>query len=255
MQNNKSSKMENKKLLTPPAQEQQVSDEVLTPAPEETNQGKATTSEETKDRKCRICGCTDDNCSMCIKLTGEPCHWVEDNLCSACIDAVKFNNGERSDLIQAPEVVEPSVPQVFEPVNFFQQLFPLLDGVHLTIRAKRISGALVVEVLPNTAVTMKSVELKGSAEEIDEAFFQHVTGPITAAQGLVVEEKQAPLDPEKKNNPSTRRSSVKRKPVKKSAKPVVKKEAKPKAEPKPKKEKVVKPKPVKPAAPDLFAGV
>lgn len=36
------------------------------------------------DRKCRICGCTEKNCSGCIERTGEPCHWVEPDLCSAC---------------------------------------------------------------------------------------------------------------------------------------------------------------------------
>ena len=35
-------------------------------------------------RKCRICGCTDDNCRQCIERTGEPCHWVDEDLCSAC---------------------------------------------------------------------------------------------------------------------------------------------------------------------------
>ena len=41
---------------------------------------------ETKlsQRRCRICGCTDDDCSQCIERTGEPCHWVEEDLCSAC---------------------------------------------------------------------------------------------------------------------------------------------------------------------------
>lgn len=34
---------------------------------------------------CRTCGCTDDDCSGCIERTGEPCHWVEPDLCSACI--------------------------------------------------------------------------------------------------------------------------------------------------------------------------
>ncbi len=35
-------------------------------------------------RTCRVCGCTDDNCSECVKRTGKPCHWVEADLCSAC---------------------------------------------------------------------------------------------------------------------------------------------------------------------------
>jgi hypothetical protein len=33
---------------------------------------------------CRVCGCTDDDCSQCIEKTGEPCTWVEPDLCSAC---------------------------------------------------------------------------------------------------------------------------------------------------------------------------
>ena len=35
-------------------------------------------------RPCRICGCTDLNCSGCVERTGEPCYWVEPDLCSAC---------------------------------------------------------------------------------------------------------------------------------------------------------------------------
>lgn len=36
-------------------------------------------------RRCRRCGCTDDDCRQCIARTGEPCSWVEDELCSACV--------------------------------------------------------------------------------------------------------------------------------------------------------------------------
>lgn len=37
---------------------------------------------------CKVCGCTDQDCTKCIERTGSPCHWVdgEHNLCSACID-------------------------------------------------------------------------------------------------------------------------------------------------------------------------
>ena len=38
-------------------------------------------------RTCRKCGCTDDDCRQCIERTGEPCRWVEADLCSACADA------------------------------------------------------------------------------------------------------------------------------------------------------------------------
>lgn len=35
-------------------------------------------------KRCRVCGCTDDDYSQCIERTGHPCHWVEEDLCSAC---------------------------------------------------------------------------------------------------------------------------------------------------------------------------
>ncbi len=34
---------------------------------------------------CRVCGCTDGDCSLCVARTGVPCHWVEPDLCSACV--------------------------------------------------------------------------------------------------------------------------------------------------------------------------
>lgn len=34
---------------------------------------------------CKICGCTDDDCEQCIEKTGEPCEWIEEDLCSACL--------------------------------------------------------------------------------------------------------------------------------------------------------------------------
>ncbi len=34
---------------------------------------------------CRVCSCTEDDCRQCIAKTGEPCYWVESDLCSACL--------------------------------------------------------------------------------------------------------------------------------------------------------------------------
>ena len=36
-------------------------------------------------QKCRVCGCTGDYCVDCVQRTGIPCHWIEHDLCSACI--------------------------------------------------------------------------------------------------------------------------------------------------------------------------
>ena len=36
------------------------------------------------EQKCRVCGCTDRDCFLCVERTGEPCEWVAADLCSAC---------------------------------------------------------------------------------------------------------------------------------------------------------------------------
>lgn len=50
-------------------------------------------------RACRICGCTEEDCRQCIEKTGEPCHWVAEDLCSACVETTikksKRKNGKR----------------------------------------------------------------------------------------------------------------------------------------------------------------
>lgn len=38
----------------------------------------------TDPQTCRACGCTDADCSGCIARTGEACHWIARDLCSAC---------------------------------------------------------------------------------------------------------------------------------------------------------------------------
>lgn len=35
-------------------------------------------------QKCRVCGCTNNDCHHCIARTGAPCSWVKHDLCSAC---------------------------------------------------------------------------------------------------------------------------------------------------------------------------
>ena len=34
-------------------------------------------------RVCRVCGCTE--WYACLNLFGDPCHWIEADLCSACM--------------------------------------------------------------------------------------------------------------------------------------------------------------------------
>ena len=51
-------------------------------------------------RTCRRCGCTDDDCGGCVARTGQPCSWVEADLCSACTG------------LTLPEVMTPAIAGV-----------------------------------------------------------------------------------------------------------------------------------------------
>lgn len=52
---------------------------------------------------CRVCGCTDDDCSECVEVTGEPCYWTEDDLCSRCDDEEDDTIPIDDDLEEDPE--------------------------------------------------------------------------------------------------------------------------------------------------------
>ena len=44
------------------------------------------------ERACRVCGCTEHD--ACVDLFGGPCHWVEADLCSACVWEAEPYRGE-----------------------------------------------------------------------------------------------------------------------------------------------------------------
>ncbi len=48
-------------------------------------------------RRCRRCGCTDTDCRECVRRTGEPCHWVASDLCSACTGPATLFLPERAE--------------------------------------------------------------------------------------------------------------------------------------------------------------
>jgi ParB family chromosome partitioning protein len=57
---------------------------------------------ETPKKKCRVCGCTDDN--ACV-VEGVPCHWVEEDLCSACAEKkADEKSNERQEIVQTATI-------------------------------------------------------------------------------------------------------------------------------------------------------
>src|ERR1043166_6382785 len=50
--------------------------------------------------RCRVCGCTDEDCSQCIAFVGAPCSWIDEDhtICSRCVDALATNDLALDDL-------------------------------------------------------------------------------------------------------------------------------------------------------------
>ena len=121
------------------------------------------------EQKCRICGCTDSDCRKCIKLTGKPCHWVEDDLCSACADAIKTDQSRKND----------------DDMNFFQQL-QAVGQVDLTMRIMEKNGKLTLMIMPGaTSSVIPPINITGTPAEIDEKFFSVIAPGVTAITGMV----------------------------------------------------------------------
>lgn len=157
------------------------------------------------DQKCRICGCTEDDCSQCIKLTGKPCHWAEQDLCSACDDALK-NQKIKTDM------------------NFFQQL-AALGNVDITLRIMQKGDKLTINLMPGSAKsTNKPFNISGTGAELDEGFFTEVFPAVQEVKGLITNKEEFIDDAKKK---------AEKKPAAKPPKPAAKKTGKnKKADPK-----------------------
>jgi len=66
----------------------EIVDPVLFPVEHQHNaRGQVLLGWEFEERICYNCGCTESNCEACIKRTGQPCFWLDQNLCSACADS------------------------------------------------------------------------------------------------------------------------------------------------------------------------
>lgn len=70
-------------------------------------------------RTCRVCGCTTSNCNGCVERTGQPCHWVGPDLCSACVTPVFTQlpaDAEAMAMTPGGMVPVPPMPIVSKPV-------------------------------------------------------------------------------------------------------------------------------------------
>lgn len=104
--------------------------------------------------KCLICGCTDNNCNLCVERTGEPCYWVDKNknLCSACseeaterigflnyvlrrlekaspLEIVRMLHLKRNEIHQTPFIENKSFEHLDEESSNWFQWFKKFDSI------------------------------------------------------------------------------------------------------------------------------
>jgi len=47
------------------------------------------------EQKCRVCGCTEEDCTQCVEAQGTPCYWVDIDLCSRCFNEMNKDIKEK----------------------------------------------------------------------------------------------------------------------------------------------------------------
>lgn len=134
--------------------------------PIETPAAATETGEPGSVRTCRECGCTDMDCTQCVEKTGAPCHWVEKDLCSACVpqqqstepgsDAPPPATDEKTDDKPKPpsKPKAPAAPQ-FKVNDYVQwEAKGPMKGKWLTGKVVEVGGTLYW-VLPSRIATTK----------------------------------------------------------------------------------------------------
>ncbi len=189
-------------------------------------------AEAVEVRKCRVCGCTDDDCSQCIKKTGEPCHWVEDDLCSACVvpepeeileKLKESNKAVDQSLNELSKLLSPNNDNA---MNFFEQL-AAMGNVDLTIRIMQKNEKLTLNVMPGSgASTIKPILITGTGSELDAAFFNTIAPGVQEIAGIISnldevkteaiekQEKKAAAKPAEKSKTQAKKETTKNKPDK-----------------------------------------
>lgn len=205
----------------------------LTPTPETPS---AVIEQEKPKRTCRICGCTDDDCRQCIEKTGDSCHWIDADLCSACEEEA-MKESEQPELIIGNKgafiaLNENELKHLEElnnnlsnnnndEMNFFQQLAGL-GHVDINLRMMQDkNGKITMEVAPGAKSTaIKPILITGTPAELDEGFFRECAPGIKSVLGIISNIDEVKKDAEKKTTAPAATAASKpgvKKPVKKSA--------------------------------------
>jgi PRTRC genetic system protein E len=168
-------------------------------------------AEETPIRKCRVCGCTEADCSQCIEKTGKPCHWVEDDLCSACVPEKEIPVVDTRASQSAEEIIADPGGDSF----FFQRL-ATMGNLDMTLRIMKVDGHLTMMITPGNGVKgMKPLNISGTPEEFDRDFINVIIPQAKSVPGLItnIEQVKQSAAPKEKAKPATTNKPAEKKPT------------------------------------------
>ncbi|MBX3253953.1 MAG: PRTRC system protein E [Chitinophagaceae bacterium] len=147
-------------------------------------------SENLPERKCRVCGCTDNDCRQCIKKTGKPCHWVEEDLCSACVtrepeEILKDIKQSMKEADKTFNELEKMLSPKNNDMNFFEQLSNA-GSVDITLRIMKKNEKLTVNVMPGSGQSVtQPIIITGTPQDLDAEFFNTLYPQVEEVTGII----------------------------------------------------------------------
>lgn len=144
-----------------------------------------------KLRKCRICKCNEFNCGQCIEKTGKACHWVEDDLCSACAP-------EKEIIVTDSRHTNKESLNDNSNMNFFQRLVAI-GNIDITMRIMQKGDTLTMNIMPGSnKSTNKPFNITGTGPELDVEFFKTIFPGVQEIKGIVHNLEEVKKDVEEK---------------------------------------------------------
>lgn len=132
------------------------------------------------DQKCRGCGCTEANCSGCVAKTGEPCFWVQPDLCSACAPPAELEEA-------AVEVVSAQLREALKESFIGEEnMTPEAKAKMLAVVKERLAEAGGIawvtsrnyEVTSDGSITVEPVTFEYGGPDAPEFQNQYMQKPI-----------------------------------------------------------------------------
>lgn len=105
-----------------------------------TNPFEGMTTKQLQNMKCKVCGCTSNNCAQCIAKTGKPCHWIAPNLCSACKDEsliIQSNKSIKMKFTTETSTLKEALQRLGFAVNA-KSVIPVISSVLATVTKGKV---------------------------------------------------------------------------------------------------------------------